>query len=188
MSIVKGYTEFTLDEKQIAATEASTEELHKFKRQGLEGSFEVCLPKPTLWGRMWGSVFEEGCPPTNIIRADKRWGVELHWCIYGSLVQFMCGSWCVRLHCESMGPGEEFDFPQDSKERCAKLIKMDPCKSCYEDYIYVPAGFVKTEWCGTPYKVVATVQYLTACKDRPGPVTGFIEFPIIEFYQTETTG
>ena len=181
MSIVKGYSEFKLDEKQIAATEATTEELHKVTRQGIEGTFEVCLPSPSLWGRIWGSVYEEGCPPANIIRADKQWGVHVGWCVYGNLVPFMCGKWCLRLHAESIGPGEEFDLP---KERCSKEVPMDPCKCCYEERILVNPGIIKPEHCGIPYKLVLTVQYLTACKDRPGPVTGFVEFPVIEFYQS----
>jgi hypothetical protein len=182
MSSPKGYREVTLDENTIATIEANTEKQHKITRQGIEGSFEVNIQKPSLWGHIWGYVYETGVGPTNIIRADRPWGVEVEWCIYGNLVQFICGKWCLRLHCESMGPGEEFDLPTG---RCGIEIPMDPCKCCYKGKIEVPAGTIKPEHCGTPYKLVVTVQYLTACKDRLGAVTGFVEFPVIEFYQAD---
>jgi hypothetical protein len=180
---------YQLDKKQIDAIEASTEELYKVTRKGILGYLEVNLPTPSLWGNIWGSVYEyEGGlgTPANIIRADKEWGVEVNWCLYGTLVQFMCGEWCIRLHCESVGEGEEFDIPREAKERCTKKIPMDPCKNCYQYTIRVNPGIIKPEHCGTPYKLVATVQYLTACNAIPAPLTGFIEFPLIEFYEAKT--
>jgi hypothetical protein len=175
---------YRIDNETIASMEAITEKSQNVTRQGVLGTFEVNLPDPPLWGKIWATVQETGIPPANIIRADKPWGVDVHWCIYGNLAPFICGSWCVRLHLESIGPGPEFNLPGKG-EKCAKLIAIDPCKNCYGAYIDVSPGVIKPEQCGIPYKLVVTVQYLTACKDRTGPMTGFVEFPVIEFYQAE---
>jgi hypothetical protein len=183
MTTVRGFS-YELDEKAIASMEASAEKSQSVTRQGVLGTFEVNLPNPPVWGRIWATVHETGEAPSNIIRADKPWGVEVEWCVYGKLVPFICGSWCIRLHCESIGEGPEFDLPGKG-QRCAKLMPVDPCLNCYKTYIEVPAGIIKTQHCGTPYKLVVTVQYLTACKERTGPMTGFVEFPTIEFYEAE---
>jgi len=176
MDNVQGYTEFTLSQEMIDKIEKEC----NCKCQGVKGSFEVCIHRPGLWGKIWGNICERDCPPANIIRADREWGINLCWCWFGNLVPFICGEWCVKFHFESMGAGEEFDLPRPKE--CLIKIPVDPCKNCYETTYWVSAGTIRPEHCGTPYKVIATVQYLSHCKGKPGPITGFVEFPLIEFY------
>jgi len=177
METSTGLTEFTLSADAMASMEKAC---GSSRCEGTLGSFEVCLHRPALWGKIWAYIYEEDCPPTNIIRADKNWGVKICWEIYGNLVPFICGNWCLHLDFESIGEGPEFDLPLGGKEI---KIPLNPCKCHYEYDFKVPKGTIKPEHCSSPYKVVATVTYLTSCRDEPGPMAGFVEFPVIQFYK-----
>ena len=45
----------------------------------------------------------------------------------------------------------------------------------------VKAGTVKPEHCSTPFKLATTVVYKNAC-GLPGPMAGFVEGSILQFY------
>jgi len=144
------------------------------------GNLEVSLPEPYLGGGISAEVYEvEGATPTNIIRTDQEWGVRIRWQLEGSLAEFICGTWCVHLRMESMGPGEELIFDASPE------IPLDPCGDGEYSYDFrVPPGTVKDEHCSIPYKPVVTVSYRTACH-RPGPMAGFVELPLVQFYDAE---
>ena len=144
-----------------------------------KGTFEVSLPAPNLSGEIYAEVYEEGgVKPTTIIRTDQEWGVKVHWDFKGYLTPFICGEWCVHLCLESIGPGPELklDHPH---------IPLNPCGNgeYYADFEVEP-GIVTGEDCSTPYKLVVTVTYLNAC-DKPGPIAGFVEGPILQFYEPD---
>jgi hypothetical protein len=142
------------------------------------GKWEIALPDPALTGSISCDVYEEGgVEPTCIIQYDQAWGVKIQWKIEGPLTKFICGTWCVSLHFESIGEGAEFNLTVPHDE-----IALDPCGNGQYWYDFkVPKGTIKKEHCGSLYKVVASVTYKTVCK-KPGPMAGFCEGPTIQFY------
>ena len=144
------------------------------------GNLEVSLPEPYLGGSISAEVYEvKGVTPATIIRTDQEWGVKIRWQLEGSLAEFICGTWCVHLRMESMGTGEEILF------NASQEIPLNPCGD--GEYFYdfrVQPGKIKDEHCSIPYKPVVTVSYRTACH-RPGPMAGFVELPLVQFYAAE---
>lgn len=144
------------------------------------GYFEVSGDPTLLGGSIKADVYEVGgAAPTNIIRIDQDWRVSIDWELNGSLKSMICGTWCLHLHLESIGRGSELDLPDPAGEI---EVPLDPCG--YGKYHYdfvVRAGTVKPEHCSTPFKLVTTVVYKNAC-DRPGPMAGFVEGGILQFY------
>jgi hypothetical protein len=146
----------------------------------LKGNFEVSLPEPVLTGEVYGTVYEvAGAQPTTIIRTDQEWGVKLHWDLKGPLAKFICGEWCIHLFLESIGKGPELNldpYPYQS-------IPLDPCGDGEYNFDFrVQPGKVTSEHCSTPYKLVAAITYVTPC-GKPGPISGFLEGPILQFYE-----
>lgn len=75
----------------------------------------------------------------------------------------ICGKWCARLFLESLG-ADDLDLELQNDEG---LIPLDPCgNGQYEAHFRVKPNTVRVEHCGTPFKPVATVTYLTNCKMR----------------------
>lgn len=147
-----------------------------------KGQLEVSLSEPYLGGDISAEVYEvESARPTSIIRTDQEWGVNVRWTLGGSLAEFICGTWCVRLRLESMGPGPEIVF--DTSED----IHLDPCGNGEYHYDFrIRPGRITGEHCSTPYKPVVTVSYRTACH-RPAPMVGFVELPLLLFYPANGT-
>ena len=148
----------------------------------MKGNFEVALPEPYLGGDIYAEVYEVGgAKPTTIIRTDQEWGVKLHWDLKGSLAPFICGEWCIHLFLESMGPAPELKLDPYPKYE----MPLDPCGDgeYYFDFRVKP-GIVTGQHCSNPYKVVVTVTYLNACH-KPGPIAGFVEGPLVQFYEAQ---
>ncbi len=143
---------------------------------------------------------------TSLIRADQDWGVKLHWYLEGCLVPFICGWWNITLFFEGMGSskgygygkgsdygkgdydadsdysGEEFDLKAECEiplNPCLKLDENGHANYCYD--FKIPKGTIKPGHCGRPYKLVASITYKTVC-GCPGPMAGFVEKPMIYFY------
>lgn len=144
------------------------------------GYFEVSGAPSYLHGKIEASVYEiGGVAPKTIIRTDEDWVVRFCWELDGALKSMICGTWCLHVHLESIGKGPELDLPDDGPE---VEVPLDPCgDGKYQKEFLIRAGTVKAEHCGTPYKMVATVTYRNAC-DLPGPMAGFVEGPILQFY------
>jgi len=143
--------------------------------------FEVTVATyPPLEGHMKAEVLENGKPSNNIIRTDQNWTVRVHWELEGALVPCICGYWCLSLFLESIGPGREFQFPLPHQEDIR--IPLDPCGNGQYWYdIVVPAHTIRDTDCSIPYKAVVALTYLDYC-ERPGPMAGFCELPILQFY------
>lgn len=161
-----------------------------------EGEFEVEFP-PLLSGEIGALVYEEGETPSRIIDINDPWYVEVDWQLSGPLQRFICGTWDVDVYLESIGPGPELELPDEAYE----AIPVNSKNGHYHVTIPVPAGFIQTyveNWweerkeggflpereADIAYKMVATVTY----KDqygRPGPIAGFVEFPVLQFYYAE---
>ena len=146
--------------------------------------FEVQFPTyPPLKGGIEAELYENGAPTNYIIRADKEWSIKVHWYLKGALKDCIGGFWCLTLFLESIGPGPEFKIPYQEG-----YIPLDPCGDCNYWYeIKVPAGKIDAKHCSDPYKLVVALTYLTPCK-KPGPMAGFCELPMVQFYESKKTG
>jgi hypothetical protein len=144
------------------------------------GNFEVSLPTPVLTGEIYADVYEvSGAKPTTIIRTDQEWGVKAHWDLKGTLAPFICGEWCIHLFLESMGPGPELKLDAYPYSH----IPLDPCGDGEYNFDFkVKPGVVKGEHCSNPYKLVLAITYITPC-GKPGPIAGFVEGPMLQFYE-----
>ena len=150
-----------------------------------KGSFEVSGDPNLLSGYISADVYEiGGVSPTNIIRTDQDWLVRLNWALEGSLKSMICGNWCIHVHLESIGKGVELSLPDPYRE---VQVPLDPCGNgqYYYDFV-VKAGTVKPEHCSTPFKLVSTITYENAC-GLPGPMAGFVEGSILQFYDAGKT-
>lgn len=142
-----------------------------------KGNFEVALPKPYLVGDIYAKVYEKGgVSPTTIVGVNQDWGVKVRWDLKGSLAPYICGEWCLHLRLESLGPGRELLFNAPRK------IPLNPCgKGTYYFDFRIKRGTIKSHHCSIPYKPVVTITYHTVCH-KPGPIAGFVELPIMQFY------
>ena len=161
------------------------------------GNFETDLD-PFLSGSISANISDEVEPYSkyvNIIEADDYWYVTAQWYIWGPLRRMICGYWCVRLFLESLGK-DVYDLELTNDEG---LIPLDPCgDGVYIAHFKVKPYTVTVEQCGTPFKPVLTVQYLSTCKAPykseedwkaaptckrylAGPLTGIVEFPVTQF-------
>jgi hypothetical protein len=163
-----------------------------------EGEFEVEV-LPDLHGTIGALVCEVNEQPSRIIDINDPWYVDIDWTLKGALQRFMCGSWGVDVYMESIGRGPEFELPDEDFER----IPMDPTGNGeYHARVNVPAGFIKTHqekhWeelkekgkgpgeteTDIVYKMVVTVTSRDV-SGRPGPIAGFVEYPMLQFYYAE---
>jgi hypothetical protein len=143
-----------------------------------DGKLETSLSEPLLYGDVTAKIYEkEGAKPTTIIRTDQEWGVKINWELKGSLAEYICGEWCIRVCLESIGHGPERNWEY--------RIPLDPCGNgnYYYDFKFKP-GDITADYCSTPYKPVVTVTYNSVCH-VPGPIAGFVELPILQFYEAD---
>ena len=147
--------------------------------------FEVTTPvSPPLKGGITAEILEEGKPTNYIIRSDKDWSVKVDWFLDGALTDCICGNWCLHLYMESIGPGPEFVLPYGEVR-----VPLEPCGDGRYSYeIKVRPGTVRPEHCSVPYKLVVALTYRTPVCDKPGPMAGFCELPIIQFYESDKQG
>ena len=151
-------------------TEARFAELAK----GYEGrgKTEVEIDTGLNFVRLYAGVYEGRRLTNGIINVAKPWDVRVQWCLVGRLKDLICGKWCVSVHFESIGEGREFTlhYPE---------FHFDCHHECF--YVRIPGRGLRPDDCSTPYKVVVTVLYKTLC-NKPGPIVGFVDFPVIQFY------
>jgi hypothetical protein len=151
------------------------------------------IPTNILSGRVSALVrVADSSGATYVIDADDDWYVDVHWDMTGQLAPLICGHFCVRIILENLGPGGD-----DFEREIPHMIETVPCKFKYDTTIKVPAYTVKEEWCGTPYKAVVIVTYITNCPSskyreygpedsrsyRPGPWIGTVELPLMTFFK-----
>jgi hypothetical protein len=146
---------------------------------------EVSGAPRLLEGYIGAEIYEVGgVAPTNVIRIDQDWRVHLDWELEGSLKSMICGTWCLHVHLESIGKGPELSLPDPSYE---VKVPLNPCgNGKYEKDFVIRRGTVTARHCSTPYKLVTTVTYENAC-GKPGPIAGFVELGIVQFYDPGST-
>ena len=125
--------------------------------------------------RMYAGVYEGPNPTNRIINVANPWDVRVSWCLVGPLKELICGMWCVQVHFESIGEGPEFTLKGPEFE-------FNCHQDCYS--VCIPGRGIDPKDCGSPFKAVVTVTYKSMCGE-PGPILGFCEFPIMQFYHSE---
>ena len=140
-----------------------------------ECPFDISAHTCKLSGSMQATIYEEGEEgPQEHITIDKDWYVDVEWFLHGHLTRHLCGSFCVAVHLESIGEGEEYSFGPEE-------IKMDPCgDGHYRHRFKVPAGAVKAGACGRLYIVAVTLTSKDACGD-PGHIRAFCKEGCVMF-------
>lgn len=172
----------TIEESAMLDVVKSLADLELQPERRVSGTVEIDFPDFDLKAYMHAFVYEADENPTNrIINIDEDWGVKAHWHLSGRWAKCLCGFWCVGAHFESIGPGKEFQLPQGKES----LIELDPCgKGHYEYNFRVPARYVKPDHCSSIYKIAVSLTYRTLC-NKPGPIAGFYELPLVQFYENE---
>lgn len=144
------------------------------------GEFEVEFT-PYLHGTISGTVSEPGEAPTKIIDVNDNWNVHLDWTLTGPLQRYVCGTFSVDAYMESIGAGDEFELPEPPD-----IPLNPPGPGTYSADFNIPAGFMTSKIqpgeTDVAYKIVATVTYRDP-GGRPGPIAGFVEFPVVQFYK-----
>lgn len=146
-------------------------------------SFEITIPVGTpLTGSLSAKVVDyQGVTPGNIIRADHDWAVHFDWSLKGPLAGCLCGEFCLRVFMESIGPGPELALPFKDDIR----VPLDPCGDGHYKHIFrIPAGSIPAEACGPAYRVVGSLSFYNTC-DEPGPISGFCDLGMVQFYRSE---
>lgn len=165
----------------------------------VQGDFEVEF-LPYLKGTIEAAVYEVGEAPTRILDIHDDWAVDVNWALTGPLQRFVCGTWGVDVYMESIGKGPEFELPDEKFEDIP--LQPNPTGQ-YHVHIPVPADFIKTHLetfneelkehgelkerereTDIVYKMVVTVTYRDPM-GRPGPIAGFVEMPMLQFYEAE---
>jgi hypothetical protein len=146
-----------------------------------KGTFETPVDlAPGLSGQIEAELFEQGgVVPTNVIRTNQDWYIDIHWELKGPVVPMICGKWCIHLYMESIGPAPELKLTDYNSPA---YLPLDPCgDGKYYYRLDVKKGTVTAEHCSTPYKLVVAITYHNVC-GKPGPIAGFVELPIVQFF------
>lgn len=114
---------------------------------------------------MSASVFEVGgVNPTDIIHTDQDWYVVVELEVTGHLMHHMGGTWLVAVVLESVGPGNDYEFPTPNL-----AVPLNPCgNGKYTIRIDVRAGQVAGPGpAGALYLIGVKVGSLDLC-GHPG--------------------
>jgi len=144
-------------------------------------------------GTITASVHEHdappGAPPLTIIRTDQRWALSIRWQTTGLMTGMIGGQWHLHVFLESLGPGADLDLTDTATPGVQEhLIDLNPGPSPvnYSVHFDVPAGRVNipdpVPAAGRLYKVIVSLTY-RELTGAPGPVAGYVEGPILQFYQ-----
>lgn len=132
-------------------------------------------------------------PPVNIIRADQAWRVHIEWRTIGLAAAAMAGKFHVSAYLESIGPGADLKLPikpgpdEETVDLLSGTLSALPAPNFFQRQyavdVNVPAGQVPTDaGRSRPYKLVVAITY-TEPSNAPGPMAGFLEGPILQFFQ-----
>jgi hypothetical protein len=122
---------------------------------------------------------QNGVSPATIIRTNQAWAVQVNWQTTGLATGMISGTWHLHAYLESLGPGDDLNLidPNDLN------IPLTPGSSPvnYSARLDVPANTVVAPHSGTLYKLVVTLTYVEP-GGNPGPMAGFVEGPVLQFY------
>ena len=131
--------------------------------------FEIVPVHEPLVGEIEAAIFElGGTDPTAIIGSDQAWYVRVRWRLRGILKRHICGTWCICVYLERLGPGP------DIRLEC-RDVPIDPClpdREYYEAVFNVAPGSVAFDDCGTLYCVAVVLTSKDPCGGA-GHISGF---------------
>jgi len=117
-------------------------------------------------------VFEpSSSSPTNIFDTNKDWSARVQW---QATIHMSGGTWRVSLHLASLVPGANLAL---TGAALTVPVVPGPGPVSYSEETKIAAGTVPA---GT-YRLVILIDYIDE-NGKPGPIAGFIEGPILQFY------
>jgi len=122
-----------------------------------------------------------GAPPMSIIRTNQSWAVNIRWQTTGLATGMITGNWHLHCFLESLGPGADIDLVDPGDH----IVPLTPGPSPvnYAVHFDVPAGAVgPVPAAGRLYRLVVSLTYREP-GGGPGPMAGFVEGPVLQFYQ-----
>lgn len=140
------------------------------------GELEIELPGYIYTSQMTAVASEPGEPPTRIFDIHDDVEVVVDWSLPLPLARLICGTFDCDLYLESQGEGKEFEIE-------GPVVQLNPATTTYHAVIKIPHDTIVPAPGETdiPYKLTVSVTY----KDqlgRPGPIAGFVELPMVQFY------
>ncbi|NTU81271.1 MAG: hypothetical protein HGA45_18135 [Chloroflexales bacterium] len=124
--------------------------------------------------------------PISILEADKAAAVHVTWSLSGALVPFTTGTWYVSAFLESMGPGPDKRLPIAPGAAVPLTPQPGVGPVAYNVLIPIPANTIEitSAEITKPYKLVVTVTY-SGPTGQPGPMAGFSDGPMLQFYRVD---
>ncbi len=110
---------------------------------------------------------------TSIIRTIDAWSVQFNWTTTGPLNFLMSGNWHLQVLLEQIGPGE-FALPGGTA-----IEPFVAAPNAYSKAINFAAGSVPV---GLYQVAVIITMKGPAPANHPGPITGYAELGLLEFY------
>lgn len=142
-----------------------------------KGNLEIELPGFLYTSEMTAEAREPGEPPTRIFDIHDDVEVTVDWSLPMPYARMFCGTFDCDLFLESQGKGREFRIEGPNQS-------LDPTTNAYHAVIKIPRDTIQPVQGETniPYKLTVTVTYKDAT-GRPGPIAGFVELPMVQFYK-----
>ena len=148
------------------------------KHPNLDCPFDISPIATRLHGAMRATIYEEDqSGPQEHIDVANDWYVDIEWYLKGHLTRHLCGKFCLNVHLESIGKGEEYSFGPE-------YVDMDPCgNGYYRHRFHIKAGEVKAGDCGRLYLVAVTLSSLDECKGQ-GHINAYCKEGCVMFVNT----
>ncbi|MEQ4719300.1 hypothetical protein [Nonomuraea sp. B19D2] len=71
------------------------------------GEFQVMkVPAEQLAGVLHSQVVDPGAQPTDVVRSNEGWTVDVNWEVTGELVDWLAGRWNLEIIADLVGGGE----------------------------------------------------------------------------------
>lgn len=136
-------------------------------------------------GTLEARTFETGpgpvYTPTNVIRSDQNWGVEVNWEVHGPLATWLDAEFRISVFLESMGPGPEYSLAPvcvHTKSVPVGANASGEAQRVYNANVDVNAGNVQNG----VYKVLVVIQLFELGSGSPTPFAGFIESGMVYLF------
>lgn len=126
-----------------------------------------------------------GIPSPNVIRSGDTVRVKVDWYMQGALVPMLAGNWKVSVFLESLGPGPEIPVNGAPATVAFSAFTLGPgTRRNYSHTFTIGPNFpTPSQSAGASgvYKLVAVLT-CEALDGSAGPIAGFIESTILQFY------
>lgn len=144
-------------------------------------------------GELEAFTFELATPgprftPTNVIRSDQDWGVQIDWTMTGPLSVWLDANFHLRAYLERMGPGAEVIRPSAGPvvvHTKSVPLGSDPMGTAQRKYsakIEIPHNGMPDSVADGVYRLVVTLQLIEAGSGNPTPVAGFYDAGLVNIF------